>query len=102
MKNSKSKLTLLLCLSLVLSFVLAACGSKSSDIPVLQADQTTNNTGGKKVFNTMETAEIPTMNTYMSQDAASYNVENQVFEGLMRLDQQNKPTLGMAAAEPTV
>ncbi|MED1202516.1 peptide ABC transporter substrate-binding protein [Heyndrickxia acidicola] len=103
MKSTKSKLTLLLCLSLVLSFILAACGSKNTDSAGSSGTSGgTNSTGGKKVFNTMETAEIPTMNTYMSQDAASYNVENQVFEGLMRLDQQNKPTLGMAAAEPTV
>jgi oligopeptide transport system substrate-binding protein len=102
MKNSKSKLTLLLCLALVLSFVLAACGSKSNDSAGSTGGSTTNNTGGKKVFNTMETAEIPTMNSVMGQDAASYNVMNQVFEGLMRLDQNNKPTLGMASTEPTV
>jgi len=97
MRKTKGRLGILLALSLVLSMILGACGTKSND----SSNAGSSNGKAKQVLNIMETAEIPTMNTYMAQDAASYNVMNQVFEGLMRLDQDNKPTLGMAAAEPT-
>jgi oligopeptide transport system substrate-binding protein len=100
MKKSKSKLGLLLCLSLVLSMILGACGSKSNNSS--NAGNSSQGNTNAKQLNLMETAEIPTMNTYMAQDAASYNVMNQVFEGLTRLDQDHKPTLGMASAAPTV
>ncbi|MBS4172044.1 peptide ABC transporter substrate-binding protein [Bacillus sp. FJAT-49736] len=98
MRKSKGKLGLLLALSLVLSMILGACGGKSNNNG--NASSSSSKGNGKQVLNIMETAEIPTMNTYMAQDAASYNVMNQVFEGLMRLDQDNNPTLGMAAEEP--
>ncbi|MGV3466754.1 MAG: peptide ABC transporter substrate-binding protein [Heyndrickxia sp.] len=97
MRKTKGRLGILLALSLVLSMILGACGTKSND----SSNAGSSNGNTKQVLNIMETAEIPTMNTFMAQDAASYNVMNQVFEGLMRLDQDNKPTLGMAAAEPT-
>ncbi|RLQ97192.1 peptide ABC transporter substrate-binding protein [Falsibacillus albus] len=100
----KSKFLLLLCLSLVLSMFLSACYGKDDSKDA--GGNTGSDKGGKEapaaeqVLNVTESAEIPTMNTIMAQDAVSLNVMNQVFEGLMRLGKDNKPTLGMAAEEP--
>ncbi|RDI47770.1 peptide ABC transporter substrate-binding protein [Falsibacillus pallidus] len=98
----KSKLLLLLCFSLVLSMFLSACYGKDEEKASNEGSKgdTGTKTKTEQVLNTYETAEIPTMNTIMAQDAVSLNVMNQVFEGLMRLDKDNKPTLGMAAEEP--
>ncbi|KQL54986.1 peptide ABC transporter substrate-binding protein [Heyndrickxia shackletonii] len=101
MRKTKGRLGILLALSLVLSMILGACGSKSSDSSNSSASK--GNASGKEVLNIMESAEIPTMNTFMAQDAVSYNAMNQVFEGLMRLGQDGvTPVLGMAAEKPTV
>ncbi|WP_078548084.1 peptide ABC transporter substrate-binding protein [Litchfieldia alkalitelluris] len=88
MKKSKYLLVLIL----IISTVLAACGG--TDNAGDNAD-----TGSEKVeqvLNILETAEIPTMDTVMGTDAVAFNVMNQVFEGLYRLDENNKPVPGVA------
>ncbi|MBE4909376.1 peptide ABC transporter substrate-binding protein [Bacillus luteolus] len=90
---NRAKLLLLLAFTLVLSSFLAACGTADDD-----AGQ-----GGDapkedvaQILNILETAEIPTMDTVMGTDAVAFNVANQVFEGLYRLDENNEATEGMA------
>lgn len=50
----------------------------------------------EQVIRTIETAEIPTMDTVQGTDAVAFQVMNEVFEGLYRLDTNNQPTPGIA------
>jgi len=93
----KKKFSLFLVLLLAVTTFLAACGGKKE-----------NEAGGKKeegkpaetkkeqVLNLLETAELPSMDSALATDAASFRVMNNVFEGLYRLDKDNNPTPGMA------
>ncbi|MDQ0483428.1 peptide ABC transporter substrate-binding protein [Guptibacillus hwajinpoensis] len=97
----KSRWTLVLSLVLVLSVFLSACGGGGSN-------NGGNNGGGEgngdsaseQIMNLYATAEIPSMDTTQATDSTSFNAMNQVFEGLYRLDENNEPTLGVAAEEP--
>lgn len=90
----KARLLLLLALTLVLSSFLAACGTGNDDDAAQGGDTPKEEVA--QVLNILETAEIPTMDTVMGTDAVAFNVANQVFEGLYRLDENNEPTEGMA------
>ncbi|MBV7508516.1 peptide ABC transporter substrate-binding protein [Bacillus sp. sid0103] len=102
----KSKLSLLLVLSLVLSMFLAACsgGNKNEG----KENEGKNNTGTKEtaladeqVLNVLESAEIPSMDSVMSQDVLSFTMLNATNEGLYRLDPDQKVIPGVAEAAPT-
>ncbi|MFP3490035.1 ABC transporter substrate-binding protein, partial [Staphylococcus sp. SIMBA_130] len=56
----------------------------------------------EQVLNLTDTQDIPTMDSTQATDTVAFNAMNQVFEGLYRLDKDNKPVLGMAAEEPEV
>ena len=101
----KSKLSLLLVLSLVLSMFLAACsGGKDTGS---SKDDGKKDTGSKselaadQTLNVLESAEIPSMDSVMSQDVLSFTTLNATNEGLYRLDQNQKVIPGVAAGEPT-
>ncbi len=96
----KSRWTLVLSLVLVLSVFLSACGGGSNNGGNSGGDGD-GDSASEQVLNLVETAEIPSMDTTQATDATSFNAMNQVFEGLYRLDENNEPTLGMAAEEPT-
>ncbi|MCM2533690.1 peptide ABC transporter substrate-binding protein [Neobacillus pocheonensis] len=94
----KSKLSLLLVLSLVLSMFLAACSSNKT-----QDNGTSTKTAEKapdQVLNVLETAEIPSMDSALSQDVLSFTILNAVNEGLYRLDPNQKIINGVAAGAP--
>ncbi|WLR59515.1 peptide ABC transporter substrate-binding protein [Guptibacillus hwajinpoensis] len=95
----KSRWTLVLSLVLVLSVFLSACGGGSNNGGNSGGDGD-GDSASEQVLNLVETAEIPSMDTTQATDATSFNAMNQVFEGLYRLDENNEPTLGMAAEEP--
>lgn len=97
----KSKFLLFLSFTLVFSAFLAACsgGSGGSND---SSSEDTKQEEVPQVLNLIETAEIPTMDSVKGTDAVAFNVMNNVFEGLMRLGQDNEPVLGVAAEEPTV
>lgn len=59
---------------------------------------TTGNTGKTLVMT--QTAELPNLGISTTADGASFIVLNNTMEGLMRLDQESKPTPGMAAESP--
>ncbi len=97
----KSKLFLLLALSLVLSMFLAACNGGG--------DETTTDEGGDTAaesvpqeLKVLETSEIPSMDSVMAQDSASFTALANVMEGLYRLDQNQEAVPGMADGEPEV
>lgn len=72
------------------SLMLSACNFGGGD--------TTGNTG--KTLIMTQTAELPNLGISTTADAASFVVLNNTMEGLMRLDKDSKPTLGMAAEAP--
>ncbi|WP_026693351.1 peptide ABC transporter substrate-binding protein [Peribacillus kribbensis] len=104
----KKKLSFLLVLVLALGTFLAACSSSKN---TASNEGTKNNDGGgtkttetkkEQVLNLLASAEIPSMDSTLATDNVSFNVMNNVYEGLYRLGQDNEPVLGMAAEEPKV
>lgn len=51
---------------------------------------------GRKDINLNLSSEPPQLDPQLSQDATSFQIQNAVFEGLIRMDKDNKPTPGMA------
>ncbi|CAN7463700.1 peptide ABC transporter substrate-binding protein [Rossellomorea sp. LjRoot5] len=98
----KKKFSFLLVLLLALSTFLAACGGdKKTD------SEEGSGAGGsdekkEQVLNLLESAEIPSMDSTLATDAVSFNVMNNVLEGLYRLGENDEAVLGMAAEEPKI
>ncbi|HWO77501.1 MAG TPA: peptide ABC transporter substrate-binding protein [Bacillus sp. (in: firmicutes)] len=89
----KSKFYSFLAIALALSVFLAGCYGGG--------DQGANEGGGEgakaeQVLRITESAEIPTMDSVLATDEVGFNVMNQVFEGLMRLNQDNEPEPAVA------
>ncbi len=55
----------------------------------------------EQVLNVLESAEIPSMDSVMSQDVLSFTMLNATNEGLYRLDPDQKVIPGVAEAAPT-
>lgn len=89
----KSKLFILLALSLVLSMFLSACNGGGKD----NAEESV-----AQELKVLETSEIPSMDSVMAQDAASFTALNNVMEGLYRLDQNQEAIPGIADGDPNV
>ena len=110
MKNSK--FFWLLSLVLVLSVFLAACGggddtTKESEPKETEGTETgSEETAGEpdsvQELNLIESAEIPTMDSAIAEDAVAFNILNNVNEGLFRLNQENVAEPALAEAEPEV
>ncbi|TYR77796.1 peptide ABC transporter substrate-binding protein [Rossellomorea vietnamensis] len=111
----KKKFSFLLVLLLALATFLAACGGNNGNNGNNAANNGNNansgNNGGEEepaaeeraqVLNLLEGSEIPSMDAALATDAVSFNVMNQVYEGLYRLGENDAAVLGMAAEEPTV
>ncbi|EUJ33104.1 Dipeptide-binding protein dppE [Listeria cornellensis FSL F6-0969] len=76
----KSKLFLVLGLTLVLSLVLAACGGGSD------SKSSGGSKDSKQELNLMESALIPSADSTKADDAVGLNVINQTNEGIYALD----------------
>lgn len=85
--------------SLLLLLVLTACSGEEED---KTTDKEDTNDETEKVLKLSAPGEIPGLNPTMADNDFSFNVINQVFEGLYRLDKEGKPQLAMAASEPEV
>jgi oligopeptide transport system substrate-binding protein len=103
----KSKLSLLLVFSLVLSMFLAAC-SGGGDKDTGKGKTEGNKNAGKEeqladeqVLNVLESAEIPTMDSVMAEDVMGFTMLNATNEGLYRLDADQKVIPGVADGMPT-
>ncbi|PLT30380.1 peptide ABC transporter substrate-binding protein [Peribacillus deserti] len=100
------KFSFLLVLVLALSTFLAACsgggGDKASNESKSGSGDSKADSKKEQVLNLIATSEIPSMDSTLATDNVSFNVMNNVYEGLYRLDQKNEPALGMAAEEPKV
>lgn len=107
MRNSK--VFWLLSLVLVLSAFLAACGGgedTSTEPSDSDSDKEKESASGDldsvQELNLMESAEIPTMDSALAEDAVAFNIMNNVNEGLYRLNQENVAEPAVAEGEPEI
>src|SRR5699024_4429302 len=84
---------------LLFLLVLTACSGEGQEETASEGE-----TGEKeeKVVQLSAPGEIPGLNPTMADNDFSFNVINQVFEGLYRLDKDGEPQLAMSASEPEV
>lgn len=75
---------------LVLSSVLAACSGGSGD----------KDSNGKQVLNLVTSSDIPSMNSALATDMVSFQMYENVMEGLYRLDKDTKPVPALAEGDP--
>lgn len=98
----KSKLMSTLGITLTSALLLSACGGGNDSAGDTSTDGGSEGTQEEQVLNLIESAEIPTMDSTLTTDASSFNVLNNVNEGLYRQGPDNDLVLGMAAEEPTI
>ncbi|MCT4781916.1 MULTISPECIES: peptide ABC transporter substrate-binding protein [Exiguobacterium] len=95
--NKKKGFALATSVTLISSAFLAACSG---------GEETPNNEGNgsgsegtpdeAQVLNLLDGSDIPSLNPTLATDAVSFNVLNNVQEGLYRMDENDEPTPGMA------
>lgn len=82
---------------LVSSVALAACGNdKAEETSGTKEGSTSTDLTEKQVLNLSDSQEIPSMDTAKATDNVSFNVMNNVFEGLYRLGENDKLEDGVA------
>lgn len=84
--SAKKAIAMLLVLTMAVSLVLTGCGSSSSKPKVEGPQNVIVNLGD----------EPPQMNTITTTDTLSFNIIRHVYEGLIKLDKDNKPVAGIA------
>lgn len=100
----RKKLSIFFALVLAMSMFLAACGGDKASTPSGDKKEGGDSGAGageeklaaEQVLNILDSSEIPTMDPTKATDQVSFIVMNNVFEGLYRLDKDNKPTPGVA------
>jgi len=77
-------------LSSIALLATAACGQDE------QGSKDTSSSSKKKEVTLISTTDVPQLDPTMTTDSTSIIVTNNIFEGLYRLDGENKPTPGIA------
>lgn len=108
----KSKFVWLLGMVLVLGIFLVACSEKENTGTTDDTKDTENvedteevaseELDEEQVLNLVERAEIPSVDSVLADDAVSFNVLNNIAEGLFRLNEENVAIPAMAEGEPEV
>ncbi|MGE7909099.1 peptide ABC transporter substrate-binding protein [Lysinibacillus xylanilyticus] len=95
---NKNKKFLLLTVLAVFSLVLAACGfgGDSSEKSKDDNKESGSTASSSKELNVVVTSEPPSLHPALATDTTSGAILQNVFEGLMVLDQDGKPSAGMA------
>lgn len=75
------------------SFSLASCGENADD----SKKGSNKDVDSKQVLNFVERQEMPTADLSLATDEVSFNAINNVYEGLYRLDKDNRPQPAGAA-----
>lgn len=99
----KSKFSLLLVLSLVLSVFLTACyggGNSSSSDGGDKEKDSKEETNVAQELKVLESSEIPSMDSVLATDTISLTQLNNTNEGLYRIDENQEPVPAMADGEP--
>ncbi|MED3623116.1 peptide ABC transporter substrate-binding protein [Neobacillus thermocopriae] len=98
----KSKLSLLLVLSLVLSMFLAACGGNKQEGTEKKegSKETKEKLAAEQVLNVLESSEIPAMDSVLAEDTIGFTMIAATMEGLYRLDPEQKVIPGVADGMP--
>jgi oligopeptide transport system substrate-binding protein len=96
----KKKSTIILALFLLLSTFLAACGGSGDKKETGGESSGGTKPAGKQVLKVRSEETLPSLDPGKASDAVSFVVLNNVMEGLYRLDDNDKPVLGIAAKEP--
>ncbi|AIM17430.1 peptide ABC transporter substrate-binding protein [Neobacillus sp.] len=98
----KSKLSLLLVLSLVLSMFLAACGGNKQEGTEKKegSEETKEKLAAEQVLNVLESSEIPAMDSVLAEDTIGFTMIAATMEGLYRLDPEQKVIPGVADGMP--
>lgn len=84
--------------------VLAACGNGGDDAATSDSSAATSSTAtsGENVLNWTISSELPTMDTTMPTDTVSFDMMNNVNEGLYRQNADNEYEPAMLDGEPTI
>ncbi|WP_191562319.1 peptide ABC transporter substrate-binding protein [Metabacillus idriensis] len=99
----KSKFSLLLVLSLVISVFLSACyggGNQGSSDGGDKDKDSKEETNVPQELKVLEQSEIPSMDSVLAEDTISLSQLNNTNEGLYRIDENQEPVPGMADGEP--
>lgn len=104
----KSKILYLLVLILVIGSFLAACsgGGETTEPAETGGEGSGGGTSGEpdavQELNLLERAEIPSMDSAIAEDEVTFNILNNVNEGLFRLNQENIAEPAIAESEPEI
>ncbi|WJP98421.1 peptide ABC transporter substrate-binding protein [Macrococcus bovicus] len=97
----KKQSSLFLASLIAVSGFTAACSSGGGDNKDANKDASSGSGGGEKqVLNLLEGSDIPSLDSSIATDQVSFNVFNQVYEGLYTLDKDDKAVPGVAEGEP--
>ncbi|TDM13338.1 peptide ABC transporter substrate-binding protein [Macrococcus bovicus] len=97
----KKQSSLFLASLIAVSGFTAACSSGGGDNKDASKDASSGSGGGEKqVLNLLEGSDIPSLDSSIATDQVSFNVFNQVYEGLYTLDKDDKAVPGVAEGEP--
>lgn len=78
--------------------LLSACSGSDQEQTAAKGDTSEK----EKVLKLSAPGEIPGIDPILADNDFSFNIINQVFEGLYRLDKQGDPQLALAAEEPDI
>ncbi|MFN3632777.1 ABC transporter substrate-binding protein, partial [Exiguobacterium profundum] len=93
--NKKKGFALASSVTLLSSAFLAAC-STGEETDSSQGSTGEGSADEAQVLNLLDSSDIPSLNPTLATDAVSFNVLNNVNEGLYRMDEEDNPTPGMA------
>ncbi|WP_214875330.1 peptide ABC transporter substrate-binding protein [Exiguobacterium sp. CH10] len=94
--NKKKGFALASSVTLLSSAFLAACSTGDEDTGSSNGSGSEGSADEAQVLNLLDGSDIPSLNPTLATDAVSFNVLNNVNEGLYRMDENDEPTPGMA------
>lgn len=94
--NKKKGFALASSVTLLSSAFLAACSTGDEDTGSSNGSGSEGSADEAQVLNLLDSSDIPSLNPTLATDSVSFNVLNNVNEGLYRMDENDEPTPGMA------
>ena len=94
--NKKKGFALATSVTLLSSAFLAACSGGGDEASETPANGDNGTPDEAQVLNLLDGSDIPSLNPTLATDSVSFNVLNNVNEGLYRMDENDEPTPGVA------